>query len=213
MAAGIAHEIRNPLGIIKGAGEHLQRQLTAAGVEDEVAVYISDEVDRLDRILTGYLTFGSDRESELEPVDLAHLIRRSTKLVTEELAAAGVDIVVTEPLPTAMVSGDPRRLQQVILNLLLNARDAMPDGGSVTLALASRAQEHVLTMTDLGGGMGDVAPTQLFEPFWTSKEKGSGLGLALSQRIVVAHGGSLDLNDRTDVRGAVVTIRLPALRG
>ena len=163
--------------------------------------------------MTGYLTFGSDRESELESVDLAQLIRRSTKLVTGELAAVGVEIAVTEPLPTAMVSGDPRRLQQVILNLLLNARDAMPDGGSVTLALESRAQQHVLTMTDVGDGLGGVAPTQLFEPFWTSKEQGSGLGLALSRRIVVAHGGSLELNDRTDARGAVVTIRLPALPG
>ena len=213
MTAGIAHEIRNPLGIIKGAGEHLQRKLAAAGVDDEVAGYITDEVDRLDRILTGYLTFGSDRESEFESVDLVQLIRRSTQLITAELAAAGVDVVVTEPLPAAVVNGDPRRLQQVILNLLLNARDAMPAGGSVILALESRAQRHVLTMTDEGGGLGGVDPAQLFEPFWTSKEKGSGLGLALSRRIVVAHDGSLELSDRTDARGAVVTIQLPALQG
>ena len=163
--------------------------------------------------MTGYLTFGSDRESEFESVDLVQLIRRSTQLITAELAAAGVDVVVTEPLPAAVVNGDPRRLQQVILNLLLNARDAMPVGGSVILALESRAQRHVLTLTDEGGGLGGVDPAQLFEPFWTSKEKGSGLGLALSRRIVVAHDGSLELSDRTDARGAVVTIQLPALQG
>ena len=209
MTAGIAHEIRNPLGIIRGAGQHLQRRLQETGIEDEVAGFIPEEVDRLDRILAGYLALGSDRASAPEAVDLSQLVRRSVQLVRSELAAAGCTVHLNEPLPAVQLRGDPRRLQQVLLNLLLNARDAMPAGGEVAVELARTDRQARITVTDSGEGLQDRDSRRAFEPFWTSKEKGSGLGLAVARRIAGEHGGELELANRGDAPGAVATLQLP----
>ncbi len=209
MTAGIAHEIRNPLGIIRGAGQHLQRVLAEAGIEDEVAGFIPEEVDRLDRILTGYLAFGRDDAGEAEVFAPAGVLRRSVDLVAPQLAETGVRVVRDETdAAAAEVLGDPRRLQQVLLNLLLNARDAMPAGGTVTLGLVRSGAELVLTVADEGAGLAASAE-QCFEPFWTTKEKGGGLGLSLSRRIVAGMGGTLVLRNRTDGPGAVAEMWLP----
>ncbi len=209
MTAGIAHEIRNPLGIIRGAGEHLQRLLQAEGIEDEVADFIPEEVDRLDQILTGYLAFGTDKDAVAEEFDLALSVRRTLHLVSDEFAAAGLEIRVPELLPEAPVLGDPRRLQQVVLNLVINARDAMSDGGVIEVAVVLRDQMVGVVVTDEGTGLGAVDATKLFEPFWTSKEKGSGLGLAMSRKIMEDMGGRLTLQQRSDRSGAVAELWAP----
>jgi signal transduction histidine kinase len=204
MTAGIAHEIRNPLGIIRGTGEHLARVLADRGIDDETVAFIPEEVDRLDRILAGYLAFGTDAPGEPEDLDLASVVRRTVQLVARDIA---VDIV--EPLPAAPCRGDPRRLQQVLLNLLLNARDAMPAGGRVQIALRSEGGRHRLTVADEGPGLAPAARDRAFEPFWTTKDKGGGLGLAVSRRIAQEHGGELTLADRTDAPGCVAMLELP----
>ena len=211
MTAGIAHEIRNPLGIIRGAGQHLQQLLADAGIHDETVDFIPDEVDRLDHILAGYLAFGSDRAGPLEEFDPGVIVGRGVSLLEEELSAQGISVTPC-PASESLVTGDPRRLQQVILNLLLNARDAMPDGGEITIGMEHDGQEVCLTMADEGAGLEGADTRRLFEPFWTTKEKGSGLGLALSSRIVREMGGTLELANRPDGPGAVAAIRLPLLR-
>jgi len=212
MTAGIAHEIRNPLGIIRGAGEHLARVLDDADIEDEVAGYVTEEVDRLDRILAGYLAFGRDAEAVDEVFALGETAARSVLLARELLAVNDVTAALTGEWPPAAVRGDPRRLQQVLLNLLLNARDAMPQGGQVALELVVTKGRSRLTVTDEGGGLAD-APERLFAPFRTTKEQGSGLGLSLSRRIVEDMGGTLDLADRQGDPGAVATLELPLVHG
>ncbi len=209
MTAGIAHEIRNPLGIIRGAAEHLQQVLASVGIEDEVADFIPEEVDRLDHILTGYLAFGKDQEAVRETFDLGCSVRRSVELVAGELQEAGIVVEMEDDLPAAPVRGDPRRLQQVLLNLLINARDAMPDGGRIEIALTTFGGSATLTVTDTGTGLGSVDRGRLFEPFWTSKEKGSGLGLAMSRRIVEDMGGMINLEDRQGAVGARAEVVLP----
>jgi len=209
MTAGIAHEIRNPLGIIKGAGQHLQVVLAGAGLDDEIARFIPDEVDRLDQILTGYLAFGRGAESEPEVFDLGDAVQRAVGLVAEELREVGVKCEVAVPDSETPVRGDPRRFRQVMLNLLLNARDAMPDGGTVEVALERKDSRARLTVRDGGAGIDPDAAAHLFEPFWTSKEKGGGLGLALSRGIVEDMGGSLDLRGHPGGPGAVATVDLP----
>jgi signal transduction histidine kinase len=209
MTAGIAHEIRNPLGIIRGAGQHLQRVLGEAGIEDEVADFIPEEVDRLDRILTGYLAFGRDADAEDEVFPLAAAVRRGVRTVEGELRADGIEVDVLAEAD-GDVRGDPRRLQQVLLNLLLNARDAMPGGGAVTVTIRRDGGSLAVAVADEGGGL-DASAEQCFEPFWTSKEKGGGLGLSLSRRIVEGMGGALDLRNRTGGGGAVAELRLPAV--
>lgn len=211
MTAGIAHEIRNPLGIIRGAGQHLERVLGDAGIKDEVAGFIPEEVDRLDRILTGYLAFGTGQDAPPEDFDLGDCLRRSARLSSGELGSQGVEVDLAGVEPGLVVRGDPRRLQQVFLNLLLNARDAMPDGGNIGVrAVAEPCGTRVIvTVTDEGTGLGGVDHQKLFEPFWTTKEKGSGLGLAMSRRIVEDMDGTLDLCDRSDTRGAQAVMSLP----
>jgi len=210
MTAGIAHEIRNPLGIIRGSGQHLERVLGDHGLEDPATGFITEEVDRLDQVLTGYLAFGTDTTSETETVDLARLARRTLAMLADDLAP--VVVAIDEPLAEATCQGDPRRLQQVVLNLLLNARDAMPDGGIITLALSADSQDLSLQIRDEGPGLPIADPNKLFEPFWTTKEKGSGLGLAVSRRIAQEHHGRLELANRIDQSGTVATLTLPRTR-
>jgi signal transduction histidine kinase len=209
MTAGIAHEIRNPLGIIRGSGQHLQRLLAEHGIEDEVADFIPEEIDRLDRILGDYLSFGSDRASRLDDLDLAALIRRTVKLMDAELSHTGVRAVLSESLPEAWIRGDRQRLQQILVNLLLNARDAMPAGGAVTLSLAEDDGYWKLIVVDGGHGLGDADREKVFAPFWTSKEKGGGLGLTVSRRIAEQHGGTLTLSNRPDGRGCEARLTIP----
>lgn len=212
MTAGIAHEIRNPLGIIRGAGQHLQRILKQADIDDPVADFIPEEVDRLNHILTGYLSFGSQKESPAEAFDLSMCLRRSQGMIQEELQQTAVEILLPEVMNSVMVMGDPLRLQQVILNLLINARDAMPDGGKIQVDIAPDGGTVTITIADSGSGLGGVDSARLFEPFWTNKEKGSGLGLAMSRRIIEDMSGSLELRDRHDQKGALAEIILPVHR-
>ncbi len=130
----------------------------------------------------------------------------------EEMEKSGIKIMGTETLIEAPVYGDHRRLQQVLLNLLMNARDAMPDGGVIVLDLSlaqGTKQEAELKIIDEGSGLQGVGKEKLFEPFWTSKEKGSGLGLAMSRRIVEDMGGRLELHERKSSTGVVALIALP----
>ncbi len=212
MTAAIAHEIRNPLGIIRGAAQHLDARLRESGLADELSGLIPGEVDRLDRILSGYLTFGRGADAPPEAVDLALLARRTGRLVEAELARTGVRLAykLVPGLPPAR--GDPHRLQQALLNLLLNARDAMPEGGVVTLRLDRDGDALSLTVLDEGSGLAGSAAAPLFEPFRTTKEKGSGLGLAITRQVAEAHGGTVTLRDRGDRRGAAAELRLPAAR-
>jgi len=210
MTAGIAHEIRNPLGIIRGAGQHLQRVLKDAAIEDEIADYIPEEVDRLNGILSGYLAFGTDAPPAVADIDLGKLTTRSAGLLEQELAQHGVAVVL-ELQEEVMVAGDPHRLQQVLLNLLLNARDAMPTGGKISMVLTAGNGTVCLKVMDQGQGLIDVNPDQLFEPFYTTKTTGSGLGLAMSKRIIEEMGGTLHLKPRTDEPGACATIILPTI--
>lgn len=212
MTAGIAHEIRNPLGIIRGAGQHLQRLLQRHGITDETAAFIPEEVDRLDRILAGYLALGSDGSPSFEDLELASLLRRTARLLESELAASGVRVAFAEPLPAAVVRGDPHRLRQILLNLLLNARDAMPGGGEITLGLRPDGARWQVTVVDTGTGLGDVDPEQLFAPFFSGKTQGSGLGLTVSRRLAEQHGGSLSLRSEPGRPGSTATLTLPQRR-
>jgi signal transduction histidine kinase len=207
MAAGIAHEIRNPLGIIKATNARLRKRYDDPAEPNERFVYIDEEVDRLNGILTGYLQFARDEPPQLQPLDLVPLLERGLELARPELEAAGVDVAL-EGAPACRVLGDPQRLQQVVLNLVLNAVQAMPAGGRLRVHLAVDGTSVRLGFTDTGPGFASAVRARLFEPFVSTKEKGSGLGLAVSQRILEQHGGGIEVRDAAP-GGATVEIRLP----
>jgi signal transduction histidine kinase len=208
MTAGIAHEIRNPLGIIKAAAARLRKRYDDPGAPDERFDFITEEVDRLDGILTGYLGFARDEPPERAPLDLGALVERSVRLASPELEAAGVRSSV-EAASACTVQGDARRLQQVILNLVLNAVQAMPQGGDVRVRLTRQSGEALLTIEDTGPGFPHAGRERLFEPFVTTRATGSGLGLAVAQRIVEQHGGRIVLAD-AEGGGARVEVHVPA---
>ncbi|MBK6898872.1 MAG: hypothetical protein IPH09_06265 [bacterium] len=209
MTAGIAHEIRNPLGIIRGAGEIQAAKLRELGVELPTADFIPEEVDRLDRILTRYLTFGRGGAPQPEPLDLEALARRVARLAAGELERAGVRVEVENRGVAGPVAGDSPGLQQVLLNLLLNARDAMPGGGVVTIVLAPAGDGVELRVRDGGGGLGGRSQDELCAPFFTTRQQGSGLGLAVVRQVVEDHGGTFALRDRDDGPGAEAVVALP----
>jgi signal transduction histidine kinase len=214
MAAGIAHEIRNPLGIIKNTAQLLREDLQEKGVNAEMIDYIPEEVDRLNEILTGYLDFARQAPAHFAELDLTNLLQRTLRLLQQDFRDIGVDAMDSlSDCRALMIEGDKRRLQQVFLNLFLNALQAMPQGGTLGVELEESADFVTVKVSDSGVGLAQEDSTRVFEPFVTTKEKGSGLGLSVVKRIVVEdHGGRVELEGRPG-GGAVATVVLPRRRG
>ncbi len=214
MAAMLAHEIRNPLGIIRGAAERTGERYGIG--EDDVFRFIPEEVDRLERTLAAYLDFarppGAGGGGE---VDLAAALRRTLALAAEELRRKEVEVVEEIPVDgdePVRVGADPHLLQQAFLNVVLNARDAMPEGGVLTVGLERRGRRAVVSFRDTGTGMTPEVRRRALEPFFTDKEKGSGLGLTVVRRVTEEMGGRLDLRSEPG-RGATVVLDLPLVPG
>ena len=208
MSAGIAHEIRNPLGIIKASAARLKKRYEDPQAPDERFDYIADEVDRLNAILTGYLEFARDDAQALSDTDWAAVVERSMRLAAPELEAARVRPDVVTPA-RCVVRGDAQRLQQVVLNLILNAVQAMPQGGDLQVRLTADDGTARLVIDDSGAGFPRQGRERLFEPFVTTRANGSGLGLAVARRIVEEHGGAIVLGDAPG-GGGRVEVSLPA---
>ncbi len=207
MAAGVAHEVRNPLAIIAGTAQRLKRRY-GESADDPLFDSIPEEVERLNGILEGYLRFARDEPLAFSDVDLSDLVRRCASLVREEFAAQGVRVTAEDVDDPSAIRADPHRLQQVLLNLLLNAAQAMPDGGEVRMSVRGEGDGFRVTVEDEGSGFDAKALRDAFQPFFTTKEQGSGLGLAMARRIVEGHGGRIEAANRP-AGGAVVTVTLP----
>lgn len=205
MTAMLAHEIRNPLGIIRGAAERVAKR---HGIEsDEVFQFIPEEVDRLERTLNAYLDFARPR-SLAEIDDLKRAITRTLEFLDVELRRKGIEIdTQLEPGPFP-VYGDAHLLRQALLNIFLNARDAMAEGGRLSVRLERRGGKAVVAIQDSGEGMTEAVRRRATEPFFTAKEKGSGLGLAVVRRAVDDARGKLEIQSRPG-QGTTVLLYLP----
>lgn len=204
MTAGIAHEIRNPLGIIRATASRLKKRYDSPTQPDERFDFITQEVDRLSGILSGYLAFARDEPLRAEPVDLAPVVGRAVRMMQPELGGIEVDLQLP---PTCVARADAQRLQQLLMNLLINSAQAMPEGGRLRLELHDGRREILLRVDDSGPGF-PANRSRLLEPFVTTREKGSGLGLVVVARIVEQHGGRLELGT-ADLGGARVDVHLP----
>lgn len=213
MAGGVAHEVRNPLSSIKGLALLLKNKFVAGSKEQDTADLLIQETERMNRTITEMLSFTRPAALHLERVDLAGLIRRSLELIKAEAAESGVETVLDEQAALLPVLGDMDRLQQVVMNVLLNGLQAMEQGGilSVTLANGVDGRSVEARIRDTGTGIAPDLQAQVFFPYFTTKQKGTGIGLAISQKIVAEHGGAIELESEPGM-GTMVTIQLPAYR-
>ncbi len=228
MAAGLAHEIRNPLGAIKGAAQYLDPSALQQG-DAEILQIIVEEVNRLDGVVAQFLDYsrpfpGPGVADKFQPTDVNDVLARTIKLIESSLPqniALALDL--TPGLPA--VSGDGEQLKQVFINLALNAVQAMPDGGKLTvrtrrphapveLGLSDSTPRYAadqieVRFADTGAGIPEEALDRIFIPFYTTKSKGTGLGLAISQRIVKGHGGTIEVQSRLG-EGTEFILRFPS---
>ncbi|MBW2462524.1 MAG: HAMP domain-containing protein [Deltaproteobacteria bacterium] len=192
MAAHVTHEVRNPLSSIGLNVEMLEEELEGAGPETIALMRaITREIDRLTGITEEYLRLARLPQPHLEAEDLGTIIRSVATFVGREMEGSGVslDVRVAEDLP--QVALDEQQIRQALLNLLRNAREAMPDGGRVELEAAGSGTGVTLTVKDQGQGIPEAQRRRIFDLFYTTKERGTGLGLPLTRQIVVAHGGTI----------------------
>jgi signal transduction histidine kinase len=196
MAAGLAHEIRNPLGAIKGAAQFLDPD--ADRPDSRFLRVIVEEVDRLNRVVTQFLDYSKPSTSDLKPVELIPLTERTIDNLRPSIRE-GVELSFSRPAEPVSVMGSPEQLQQVLINLLQNAAKALDgrtEGGRVRVTLeleGSAAQPEVaLTVEDNGRGIKREHMDKLFIPFFTTSPSGTGLGLPISQKIIEAHRGRIE---------------------
>jgi two-component system sensor histidine kinase HydH len=208
MAAHMAHEIRNPLGIIRGAVQRLQSSPSAADKDRELLGFLPEEVDRLDRIVTRYLRFA--RVEPLQPTleDPAALADETVSMARRELAEEGVTVELSAPETIPSILLDAHRIKQALLNLLLNAAQAMPDGGRIDVRITAEKKWVRIAVSDTGRGISRGDLKVIFEPFYTTKERGSGLGLALVAKVVEEHQGRIEVRSQPD-KGATFLLFLP----
>ena len=209
MAAGIAHEVRNPLFIIRSSAETLKKE--HPGDAEQIDEFIIDEVDRLNGILTDYLLFARNESTSVMETDLVRLLDRSVRLISDPEHAGGVSIENRFKIDKAPFVGEEKKLQQVFLNLLLNAIQAMEGAGIRVVTLMSSRTNYLLEFSDSGPGIPEKDLEKVFEPFYTTRPTGSGLGLAIARKVVESHGGSITITSDS-ANGTTVTVRLPVDR-
>lgn len=208
-AAVIAHEIRNPLGIIKTSVEVIGMRGAVPADKDRLIGFVIDEVRRIDGLVQDLLDYVRPKETIRIPVDLGEEMDRVLDFVGPELAARQIVPLLLAPATDTIVQGDPAALHQAFLNVVINAMDAMPGGGRLTVAVAREGEEVVVSIADSGGGVDPAIRDRMFDPFVTDKPHGTGLGLARVLDVVESHGGSV-VCQSTPGQGATFTLRLPA---
>jgi two-component system sensor histidine kinase HydH len=208
LAAGVAHEIRNPLSSIKGFAVYFKQRLAGNKEDEETADVMIAETERLNRVISQLIEFARPMTLKKEPAHLADLVFQTLRLTQEDAKKNEIEVNVQEQghLPPVMI--DPDKIKQVLLNIVLNAFSAMPAGGRLAVALTRKNDILELTVSDTGGGISDHDMPRIYDPYFTSKPAGTGLGLAIAQKIMDAHGGTIKIESRAG-EGTKVLLGFP----
>lgn len=209
MAAKVAHEIRNPLGGIKGFASLLERDLQDRPEQQQMASYIVEGTDNLNNLVTNVLNYSRPVKAQFESVDFVAFCRELlTYVQADSNTPKNFELKLTTDLPELPVVIDTQLMRGAILNLLLNGIQAMPDGGVLTLAVRSENGNLVIQVTDTGAGISPENLKKIFSPLFTTKPKGNGFGLSEVFKVVEAHQGTIDV-ESTLGAGTTFTIRAP----
>ncbi len=208
-AAALAHEVRNPLTSIRLDLQEVEEQLPETSPLRSIQSRALEDVERLDRTVAGALDTARSGHIEARDIDLREPIRAAVHAAVPAFDARGARLTWDEPPEPAAVRGDPDALERVVLNLLLNAADALEGEASASVALTRSERDFTITIRDTGRGIAEESIERVFDPFFTTRPGGTGVGLAVARRIVTAHRGEISLSSGPGV-GTTVQVRLPA---
>jgi two-component system sensor histidine kinase HydH len=208
MVAGISHEIRNPLGIIRSSAELLKKKMLKFDSQNTIPDIIIEESGRLNNIITDFLDFAKPKEPSLKVCNIEDVIEKNLTFLSSHIQSKGYVISrrFEDNLPNIMA--DHAMLYQAFLNIFINAMQAMPDGGRITVETYGENGNVCVHFKDEGKGAPEEILDKIWDPFFTTKETGTGLGLGIVKNIIDAHGGNIRLGNE-DESGAKVTVELP----
>jgi two-component system sensor histidine kinase HydH len=211
MVASIAHEIKNPLGSIKGAVQILCDKTTPESDRKEFTAIIEKEVDRLDKVVKDYLTFARPSPASIARIDLNEILRTVIKQMKFQFDEHDISVVF-EPEDIQVINGDPDKLRDLFLNIMLNSLQAMPGGGKIEIVCRNKVENSAgrieARIGDSGPGVAPENLNRIFEPFFSTKAQGTGLGLATARAIVTEHGGSIRV-ESVEGKGTTFIIDFP----
>jgi len=210
MAAGISHEIRNPLGIIRSSAELLKKKVAKVDPANPLPDVIVEEASRLNNIITDFINFARPRSPILSPCRVEDIIEKNIAFLSVQITEGSyfIEKIYNTPLPDIMA--DAPLLHQSFLNIFINAMQAMPEGGRIGLSLRTVGSRLIIDIDDDGQGIPADLLDKIWDPFFTTKDKGTGLGLGIVKNIIESHGGGIRVDNRVP-HGARVTIELPIL--
>jgi signal transduction histidine kinase len=216
IAAGVAHEVRNPLGVIRASAALVREGFAPGDDSFRACQFICDESDRLNVLVTTLLDFSRPTQPRIEAIDIEKLLDHALELAGDAIRASDARVVREIAPQQSPMRADPHLLAQVLLDLLINAAEAVSREGRIAVRIASDATALRIEVADDGPGVAREQRVQIFEPFVTTKPRGTGLGLAMALRIAEAHGGTLAFVDGAGAgaggAGACFRLVLPVRR-
>ena len=216
LAATVAHEIKNPLGSISIYAQLLKKALERHGIADDPQIaksldVVNEEIERLNKIIVDFLFAVRPLKFEFAPLDVNALVRSLSDFFAEELKAAGMTVILELGEAIPMIQGDERFIRQMFINLVKNAMAAMLPGGVIKIGTRLVEDKLVITVADSGSGIPPDMIHKIFEPYFTTKVDGTGLGLTMAYKVVKEHGGDIRVQSE-EGHGTCFTITLPVLR-
>jgi PAS domain S-box-containing protein len=209
VASGMAHEIGTPMNVILGRAEYLMERVQDEPIKKGLQTIVS-QVERITKVMNQLLSFARRRTPERRAVDLKEIVEASVEIFQERFARNRIQVELDLDMPCPQIHADPDQMHQVLINLIMNAVHAMPEGGKLRIGMAPATEHVVLTLSDTGHGIPPEVKAHIFEPFFTTKEfgKGTGLGLTVVKGILEEHGGSITVASDAE-QGTAFTILLP----
>jgi signal transduction histidine kinase len=217
LASGLHHEIKNPLTALSIHIQLLEESLENGNADadmNEIVHVLGTEVRRLNGVLESFRTFANLQHLTIQPTDAVEVVENAIRLIRPQAAAQQVQITLLHPekeLPP--VALDAEKFEQAVLNLIINALEAMPTGGNLTVSATVAVGEFQMSVKDSGPGIPAEVQRNLFQPYFSTKDKGSGLGLALTEKLISQHGGRIDYRTGPDGTSFEITIPLEQREG